>query len=126
MAKRTAKKRAADDASSRTSEGPGTTTLLRSLLTVGNRTSPSQTQWSSRRSLSSNDDTESGSSNTSSGVPTTLISIRLPTGDLVEMEADEVTIEIDRDFIDATTRYSPEKLYIAGRRTFTIKGRLGT
>jgi hypothetical protein len=43
---------------------------------------------------------------------------------VVDLNASEVVIDIERPFIDATTRFSPNKTYMAGRPEFTIKGRL--
>ena len=48
----------------------------------------------------------------------------MPTGDVLNIESDDVQIEFSRDFVDVTSWNAASRTYLLDKGTFTIKGKL--
>jgi hypothetical protein len=64
--------------------------------------------------------------NSSSGSekPKAEIVVKMPTGDVLTIVSDQVTINFDRDFQDITTRFDTQKVYMVDKGTVTIVAKL--
>ena len=124
MAKASAKKKDADASSMPTFAGHGSTMDLRALLRVGSHTPLYPTTVTYGPSQMPKRHIEVEYSPTSASLPT-MITVRMPTGDRVEITTDKkVTIEFERDFVDATAFGDMNKTYQVNKGSFTIKGDL--
>jgi hypothetical protein len=55
--------------------------------------------------------------------PKTVITLQMPDGTTIGIQASHVTLELERDFTDVTSwAASGRKTYQVGPKTFTIKG----
>jgi hypothetical protein len=126
MASRSAKSKAAACVSSRTTSGRGTTTPAISTLRASLRASPSSSPTSrSRTQRSFEPSLEPSPEPKKRRKPVAKIRVVLPDGSRIGIRATEVTIEVDRDYVDASSWFSSiNKVYEVGRRTFTIKGKM--
>ena len=122
MAPRTAK--SAESSSGRRSKGTGFTTQESNALLDSLRISPSPTTLTFAPSQKPKQRTVLESSPTSESAPT-LITIQMPNRDVLVISTDKkVTIEFERQFVDATTFNNFNKVYKVDKGSFTIKGKM--
>lgn len=111
--------------SGRTSKGRGFTTQESNALRASLRTSPSPTSLTFAPSQTPKRRIELESSPISVNEPPTLITIQMPNRDVLVISTDKiVSIEFERDFVDASRFSSKNKVYTVDKGTFTIKGKM--
>jgi len=88
-------------------------------------TPPFLTQsWSPASQPPSREQRLDPSSSPGSEKPKAEITVKMPSGDVLTVISDQVTINFDRDFQDITTRADAHPVYMVDRGTVTIVAKL--